>query len=400
MPAPTLSERASRLGTENAFVVLAEVEERVRQGHRVVSFCIGQPDFAPPPAALDAAAKAIEQGRHGYTNASGIAELRAAAATEMGQRRGVSLDPAHVVVAAGAKPFLGFMIASVTDEGAGHEVIYPVPGFPIYESQVRVQGAVPVPVPLSAERGWAWDPVQLEKAITPRTRLLILNSPHNPTGAVMSEQAVQELAAVLRRHPQVWVLADEIYSGLIYEGSFHSLMQFEDLRDRILLVDGASKTYAMTGWRIGYAWNPLLAPVLTRWIINTHSCAAQVSQWAAVGALTGDQAPVHAMLERFAARRERIVHGLNQLPGVRCEAPGGAFYAWPEVSGLCARLGLPDAEALRRRLLLDAGVAVLADQHFGGTGGQGAWLRFSYATSEALIDEGLERFSRFIQEAA
>ena len=395
----SLSERASRLGTENAFVVLAEVEARIRAGHDVVSFCIGQPDFPPPPAALESARAAMDAGRHGYTNAAGILELRQAAAREMGVRRGIEIDPADVVVAAGAKPFLGFMIASVTDEGAGHEVIYPVPGFPIYESQVRVQGAVPVPVPLSARHGWSWDPEVLEAAITPRTRLLMLNTPHNPTGAVMSAQATDALAEVLRRHPQVWVLADEIYSGLIHEGEHHSLMRHEDLRDRILLVDGASKTYAMTGWRIGYACNKVLAPVLTRWIINTHSCAAQISQWAAVGALTGDQAPVHAMRQEFTRRRDLITRGLQAIPGVRCEPSGGAFYAWPEVSGLCERLGLPDAEALRKRLLIDAGVAVLADSHFGGTGGQGRYLRFSYATSEQTIQEGLRRFAQFAHSA-
>jgi aspartate/methionine/tyrosine aminotransferase len=395
----SLSERASRLGTENAFVVLAEVEARIRAGHDVVSFCIGQPDFAPPPAALASARAAMDAGRHGYTNAAGIHELRQAAAREMGLRRGVDIDPDDVVVAAGAKPFLGFMIASVTDDGAGHEVIYPVPGFPIYESQVRVQGAVPVPVPLSARHGWSWDPEVLEAAITPRTRLLMLNTPHNPTGAVMSAQAIDDLAEVLRRHPQVWVLADEIYSGLIHEGEHHSLMRHEDLRERILLVDGASKTYAMTGWRIGYACNKALAPVLTRWIINTHSCAAQISQWAAVGALSGDQAPVHAMRQEFGRRRDLITRGLQAIPGVRCQPSGGAFYAWPEVSDLCKRLGLADAEALRKRLLIDAGVAVLADSHFGGSGGQGSYLRFSYATSEPTIEEGLRRFAQFVRSA-
>ncbi|MCS7100543.1 MAG: pyridoxal phosphate-dependent aminotransferase [Burkholderiaceae bacterium] len=396
-----LSRRAERLGTENAFVVLAEVNRLQREGRDVISFCIGQPDFPTPAHVQAAAIEAIRAGKHGYTPSAGIDELRAAAAAALGRARGLDIAPEEVVVGAGAKPFIGYAIASVTDHGAGDEVIFPVPGFPIYESQIVAHGAVPVPLPLREARRFAFDPDELAARIGPRTRLLILNSPHNPTGGLLSRADLQAIAAVLARHPQVWVYADEIYSRLVYDGEFVSLASLPGMRERTIISDGASKTYAMTGWRIGFTANRALAPVFTRWITNTESCASQISQWAALAALTGPQDDAEAMRRRFHARRDLIVRLLNEVPGFRCETPGGAFYAWPNVTEACARIGAADSEELRKRLLYEAGVAVLADIHFGPRmPGEGQHIRFSYATSEAAIESGVARIADFIRRAA
>jgi aspartate/methionine/tyrosine aminotransferase len=397
---PALSRRADSLGTENAFVVLAEVNALARAGKDIVSFCIGQPDFPTPPNVQDAAVRAIRDGRHGYTPSAGIDELRAAAARDMGARRGLDIGADEVVVGAGAKPFIAYTIASVTDYGTGDEVIYPVPGFPIYESQIVANGATPVPIYLREARDFAFDPAELEAAITPRTRLLILNTPHNPTGGLLKAADLDAIAAVLARHPQVWVYADEIYSRLAYDGTFESIAARPGMRARTIIGDGASKTWAMTGWRIGYVANAALAPVFTRWITNTDSCASQISQWAAVEAITGTQAPAEAMRATFVERRELIVRLLNAVPGFACRTPGGAFYAWPNVTEACRMIGATDSEALRKRLLHEAGVAVLADTHFGRrVPGDGQHIRFSYATSNAAIEAGVARIAAFMKRA-
>jgi len=397
---PNLSRRASALGTENAFVVLAEVNRLIREGSDIVSFCIGQPDFPTPTHIQDAAIDAVRGGKHGYTPSAGIDELRAAAARSMGLLRGLDIAPDEVVVGAGAKPFIGYAIASVTDYGVGDEVIFPVPGFPIYESQVIANGAVPVGLPLRESRAFAFDPNELEARIGPKTRLLILNTPHNPTGGLLTRADLEAIAEVLRRHPQVWVYADEIYSKLVYDGDFVSIATLPGMRERTIISDGASKTYAMTGWRIGFTANAALAPVFTRWITNTESCASQISQWAALAALTGPQSEADRMKASFHARRDLIVRLLNEVPGFRCASPGGAFYAWPNVTDACARIGAKDSEELRRRLLHEAGVAVLADIHFGPrVEGDGQHIRFSYAASEAAIEEGVRRIDAFVRKA-
>ena len=395
---PALSQRAASLGTENAFVVLAEVNALVRAGKDVISFCIGQPDFPTPSHIQDAAVAAIRGGRHGYTPSAGIDELRAAAAASMGRLRGLDISPDEVVVGAGAKPFIAYAIASVTDYGAGDEVIFPVPGFPIYESQCLANGAVPVGLPLRESRRFAFDPDELAARITPKTKLLVLNTPHNPTGGLLTRSDLEAVAEVLRRHEQVWVYADEIYSKLVYDGEFASIAALAGMRERTIISDGASKTYAMTGWRIGFTANRALAPVFTRWITNTESCATQISQWAAVQALNGPQDEADAMRERFRARRDLIVRLLNDVPGFRCASPGGAFYAWPNVTEACALIGAADSEQLRKRLLHEAGVAVLADIHFGPrVAGDGQHIRFSYAASEAAIESGVARIADFIK---
>ncbi|HVE88471.1 MAG TPA: pyridoxal phosphate-dependent aminotransferase [Burkholderiaceae bacterium] len=395
-----LSRRADSLGTENAFVVLAEVNRLMREGQDIVSFCIGQPDFPTPAHIQDAAVDAVRGGKHGYTPSAGIDELRAAAAKSMGALRGLDITAEEVVVGAGAKPFIGYTVASVTDYGTGDEVIFPVPGFPIYESQVVANGAVPVPLPLSEARGFAFDPAELAARIGPKTRLLILNTPHNPTGGLLSRADLEAIAHVLQAHPQVWIYADEIYSKLVYDGEFSSIAALPGMRERTIISDGASKTYAMTGWRIGFAANKALAPAFTRWITNTESCASQISQWAAVAALTGPQHEAERMKESFRTRRDLIVGLLNDLRGFRCAPPGGAFYAWPNVTEACAIIGAKDSEELRVRLLHDAGVAVLADIHFGPRVEEdGQHIRFSYAASEAAIKDGVRRIDAFMRKA-
>ena len=401
MLVPRISRRAESLGTENAFVVLAEVNSLVRQGKDIISFCIGQPDFPTPDNVQDAAIAAIREGKHGYTPSAGIDELRAAAARDMGMRRGLDIAVDDVVVAAGAKPFIAYTIASVTDYGAEDEVIYPVPGFPIYESQIVANGAVPVPIYLREARDFAFDPHELETKITPKTRLLILNSPQNPTGGILKRPDLEAIAEILRQHPQVWVFADEIYSRLLYDSEFVSLASLPGMLGRVIVSDGASKTWAMTGWRVGFAANRMLAPVFTRWITNTESCASQISQWAALEAIEGPQDAAEAMRRSFLERRDLIVGLLNEVPGLSCKMPGGAFYAWPNVTAACKLTGCADSEEFRKRLLHEAGIAVLADIHFGRrVPGDGHHIRFSYAASSDAIRNGIERLDAFMRRYA
>ena len=396
---PAISRRANELGTENAFVVLAEVGALQRQGKDIISFCIGQPDFPTPKNIREAGIRAINDGRHGYTPSAGILELREAAASYLNRTRHVSIHADDVVIGAGAKPFIAYAIVSTTDHGAGDEVIYPVPGFPIYESQIKAMGAVPVPVYLRESRNFSFDPAELESRITPRTKLLILNSPQNPTGGIIPRKDMEAIAAILRRHPHVWVFADEIYSQLCYDGEFCSLTQFPDMIERTIICDGASKTWAMTGWRLGFAANRTLAPVFTRWVTNTDSCASQISQWAAVEALNGQQDDARKMRDSFFSRRNLIVGLLNKVPGVACQNPGGAFYAWPNVTEACKLIGTPDSEEFRKRLLNEAGVAVLADIHFGArVPNEGQHIRFSYAASNEAIEKGIARMAEFIRK--
>jgi aspartate aminotransferase len=394
-----VSRRARDLGTENAFVVLAEVNELIREGRDVISFCIGQPDFHTPANIQEAAVRAIREGRHGYTPSAGIPELRQAAAENISRSRGIQVMAEDVVVGAGAKPFIGYAVLSVTDFGAGDEVIYPNPGFPIYESQIKACGAVGVPIHLREGRGFSFDPGELAEKITRHTRLLILNSPHNPTGGIIARKDMETLAKILLGHEQVWVYADEIYSRLVYEGEFVSIASMPGMQERTIISDGCSKTWAMTGWRLGFAANRKLAPYFTNWVTNTESCASQISQWAALEALTGPQVDADRMRHVFLERRNLIVELLNQVPGVACQSPGGAFYVWPNVTEACRMIGAENSEELRSRLLYEAGVAVLADIHFGPrVPGEGQHIRFSYAASNDAIREGISRMADFVQK--
>ena len=394
-----LSQRALGLGTENAFVVLAEVNKLIREGRDIISFCIGQPDFPTPQHIQQAGIQAITGGKHGYTPSAGIPELRQAAADYFSRTRGIQVDADDVVVGAGAKPFIGYTIQSVTDFGAGDEVIYPVPGFPIYESQIKANGAVGVPIYLREDRNFSFDPKELAAKITPRTKLLILNSPQNPTGGILTREDLQAIADILLQHPQIWVFADEIYGQLVYDGEFHSIAAMPGMQERTILSDGCSKTWAMTGWRLGFCANKKLAPYFTNWITNTESCASHITQWAGVQALNGPQDDARHMRDVFLKRRNLIVGLLNGLPGVTCKTPGGAFYAWPNVTEACRLTGCADSEVFRKRLLLEAGVAVLADIHFGPrVDGDGQHIRFSYAASDEAIQAGLKRMADFIAQ--
>ena len=394
-----VSQRAQGLGTENAFIVLAEVNKLIREGRDVISFCIGQPDFHTPMNIQDAGVKAIREGRHGYTPSAGIAELRQAVADDFMRTRGIKVDADDVVVAAGAKPFIAYTILSTTDYGAGDEVIYPVPGFPIYESQIKASGAVGVPVYLRESRNFSFDPQELADKITPKTKLLILNSPQNPTGGIIPKKDMEAIAEILRKHPQIWIFADEIYGRLIYEGEFVSIASLPGMQERTIISDGCSKTWAMTGWRLGFAANKKLAPFFTTWITNTESCASQITQWAGVEALNGPQDDANRMRDIFHKRRDLIVGLLNQVPGVTCKNPGGAFYAWPNVTEACKLTGCKDSEEFRKRLLNEAGLAVLADIHFGPrVDGEGQHIRLSYAASDDAIKQGVQRMTDFINK--
>jgi aspartate/methionine/tyrosine aminotransferase len=347
---------------------------------------------------VQAGIRALKDGKTKYTPSAGIPELRDAIAQNISQTRGVRVTADQVVVTPGAKPIMFFSILALVEPG--DQVLYPVPGFPIYESMINYCGGTPVPYVLRQENHFRFDPDEFRAKANAKTKLIILNSPHNPTGGVLGRADLQAIAAVLERHPQVWVYADEIYSRLVYDSEFLSIAALPGMQERTIISDGASKTYAMTGWRIGFTANRRLAPVFTRWITNTESCASQISQWAAVAALNGPQDAAEAMRRRFLARRDLIVRLLNDVPGFRCAVPGGAFYAWPNVTEACALIGAADSEELRKRLLYDAGVAVLADIHFGPrVAGDGQHIRFSYATAESAIEAGVERIAHFIRRA-
>ncbi|MEM0050434.1 MAG: pyridoxal phosphate-dependent aminotransferase [Candidatus Bathyarchaeia archaeon] len=396
---PQVSERAKHLGTETAFIVLKEVEDLIRKGKSIMNFCIGQPDFDTPEYIKEGAIKAIKMGKTGYTPSPGIPELREAIAEFFSRTRGIDVKPEWVVVACGAKPFIGYTILTVTDPGVGHEVIYPNPGFPIYESLIRAYGAVPVPLPILESRNFSIDVEYLEKLINERTRLLILNSPHNPTGGVLDKDTLEQIADIVKKHENLWVFSDEVYSQMVYDGEFVSIASIDGMQERTIIVDGVSKTYAMTGWRIGFATNPKLAEYLTRWVTNTDSCAPHPNQYAALTALTGPQDDSKRMIERFKMRRDLIVNGLNSIEGIKCVRPKGAFYVWPNVTEACKIVGANDSEDFRKRLLYEVGVAVLSDIHFGHKNiGEGEHIRFSYAASEETIKEGLRRLRAFIEE--
>jgi aspartate aminotransferase len=385
----TISARMSRLGTESAFEVLAHAKALEAQGRSIINLGIGQPDFATPEHVVEAACKALKDGHHGYTPANGIAPLRTAVAADLHRRHGVEISPDGVLVVPGGKVTMFFAIMMFGETGA--EIMYPNPGFPIYESVIRFSGATPVPVPLHEAKGFSFSAEEVLARITPRTRLLIINSPANPTGGVVPRQELDRLAAGLERHEQVAILSDEIYGEILYDGAEHvSLLTYPALKDRVILLDGWSKTYAMTGWRLGYGvWPKSLFAAAERLAINCHSCVNAAAQWAGIAALTGPREPVQRMVAAFAERRRLIVGALNKLPGFRCANPGGAFYAFPNIAGT----GIA-SRGLETRLLEEAGVALLSGTSFGAWGD--GFLRFSYAASPAAIEEAIGRIADWL----
>jgi aspartate/methionine/tyrosine aminotransferase len=383
---PGLADSLERLGTETAFSVLARARELERQGRDVIHLEIGEPDFDTPLHIREAAAAALHAGETHYCPSAGIPEFREEAARYLAGTRGIAIDPANVLVGTGAKPFLFFTILATCNPG--DEVVYPDPGFPIYESAIRWAGATPVP--LLEERDFAFDLADLESRLGPRTKLVILNSPQNPTGGALSPEETEQ-AATLLAESTAWVLSDEVYSQMVYDGDFASVASHPGLLERTVVLDGLSKTYAMTGWRCGFAAvpEPLVDP-LVRFFVNSTSCVPPFVQLAGVAALSGPQDEPRAMVEEFRARRELVVSGLNALPGVACRTPRGAFYAFPNVSGVPL-----DTEELADRLLAEAGVAVLAGSAFGEYGRDN--LRISYANSRENLALALERLRGFLE---
>lgn len=385
------ARRMDLLGTETAFEVLGRARALEAQGRDIVHLEIGEPDFDTPAHIIEAACDALRNGYTHYTPAEGIPQLREAIARDATNRRGVEFLPENVVVTPGGKPIMFFAILALVDDG--DEVIYPNPGFPIYESMIRFAGGKPVPIQVEEARDFSLDMEKLCDAINERTRMVILNSPHNPTGGSLSRADVEALAATLEKFPQVTVLSDEIYSRMLYEGEHVSPASLPGMRERTIVLDGFSKIYAMTGWRLGYGIFPheLVAPV-TRLMINSNSCTSTATQMAGVAALTGSQEASDRMVAEFHRRRDVIVNGLNQIEGVTCKMPRGAFYAFPNITGT----GFKSRE-LADLLLTEGGVATLAGPSF-GVYGEG-YLRLSYANSIEAIEKALTRFAETLASA-
>ncbi|AKO97043.1 Aspartate/tyrosine/aromatic aminotransferase [Marinovum algicola DG 898] len=383
------ADSLSRLGTESAFMVLARASKLAAEGREIINLGIGQPDFQTPEHIVEAGIKALRDGHHGYTPANGLPVLREAVAADLHHRHGAEVNPDNVVVVPGGKPTMFFAVLMFGQPGT--EIMYPNPGFPIYESVIKYSGATPVPIRLREENGFAFSAEEVLGQITDRTRLIIINSPANPTGGVTPREEIDKLVAGLMEHPQVALLSDEIYSQMLYHGQEHvSLLQYPEIRDRLILLDGWSKTYAMTGWRLGFAvWPDAAVDHVTRLCINDHSCVNAAAQYAGLAALTGPQDTVRDMVAEFDSRRAVIVAALNDLPGVRCSDPGGAFYAFPNIEGT----GMSAMEA-QNRFLDEAGVATVAGTSFGAMGE--GYLRFSYANSEANIRKAIDRIGAIL----
>lgn len=377
-----LAARMGRLGTETAFEVLVRARALEAQGRDVVHLEIGEPDFDTPANVIEAGCHALKTGWTHYGPAAGQADLRQVIATYLNTSRGTSFGPDNIVVTPGGKPIMFFVILALLE--AGDEAIYPNPGFPIYESMINFTGATAVPAPLREERAFALDVEEVAALITPRTKLLILNSPGNPTGGVLNREEIAAIAELAVRH-DLTVLADEIYAEILYEGEHVSIATMPGMKERTILLDGFSKTYAMTGWRLGYGAMPAeFAGVIAKLMVNSVSCTSMAVQRAGLEALTGPQDDVRAMVEAFRRRRDLIVAGLNAIPGLSCLSPKGAFYVFPNISGT----GLTSKQ-FADHLLQDHGVAALAGTSFGQYGE--GYLRLSYANSEANLIKALER---------
>jgi aspartate/methionine/tyrosine aminotransferase len=379
----------SRIGEENAFAVLARATELARQGKDVINLGIGQPDFPTPPHVVEAAIQALRDGHHGYTPATGILPLREAVARDLQRRFAVKVSPESVMIVPGGKITMFMAILMFGEPGA--EILYPDPGFPIYRSMIEFTGATPVPVPIRETNGFAFAADESLSLLTERTRLVILNSPANPTGGVTPKAEIDALVTGLDRHPQVAVLSDEIYGTMTYDGEAHvSLLRYPEIRDRLIHLDGASKTYAMTGWRLGWSvWPKPLYDAARKLAVNSFSCVNAATQWAGIAALDGDQDCVAAMVSAFDRRRRLVVDGLNRLPGVSCITPKGAFYAFANIGATGWK-----AKALAAALLEESGVATIGGPDF-GIHGEG-YIRLSYANSEENIGRALDRMGDFL----
>jgi aspartate/methionine/tyrosine aminotransferase len=383
----------ARIGEENAFAVLAKAAALQRQGRDIVNLGIGQPDFKTPPHIVEAAVKALRDGEHGYTDATGIAPLREAVAADLHRRYGVEISPDLALIVPGGKVTMFMAILMFGEPGA--DIVYPDPGFPIYRSMIEFTGARPIPAPMRETNGFAFSADETLVLMTPQTRLVILNSPANPTGGVTPKQEIDKLVAGLAQWPSAAILSDEIYGQLTYDGLAHqTLLAYPDIHDRLILLDGWSKTYAMTGWRLGYSiWPKPWRDMARKLAVNSYSCVNSAAQFAGLAALEGPQDSVAAMRAEFDRRRKAVVGGLNRLPGVSAVTPKGAFYAFPNVS----RTGWK-AKPLASALLEQGGVAVIGGPDF-GVYGEG-YLRLSYANSLENIERALERMQHFLSRPA
>jgi aspartate/methionine/tyrosine aminotransferase len=378
-----------RIGEENAFAVLARATNLAAQGRDIINLGIGQPDFQTPEHIVEAAVKALRDGHHGYTPAVGILAIREAVAQNLNQRFGVTVSPDSVMIMPGGKPTMFMSILMFGEPGA--DVLYPDPGFPIYRSMIEYTGARPVPVPIREEHGFAFSAEETLSLITPQTRLLIINSPANPTGGVTPKAEIDKLVAGLERFPDVAVMSDEIYDHMVYDDERHvCLLSYPQIRDRLILLNGWSKTFAMTGWRLGYAvWPSKLYDMARKLAVNLYSCVNAPAQYAGIAALTGPMDGMQRMVREFDQRRKVVVEGLNKLPGVSCATPKGAFYAFPNIKGTGWQ-----AKPLASSLLEEAGVAVIGGPDFGILGE--GYVRLSYANSTGNILKALDRMGDFL----
>ena len=386
-----LAGRLDRLGTETAFEVAAKARALEAKGRSIIHLEIGEPDFDSPAAVVEEGIAALRRGETHYTGSAGIPELRGAIAAYLKTTRGLEIDPAQVIVTPGAKPIMFFAMLALLEEG--DEAIYPDPGFPIYSSMISFAGARGVPLPLREANGFAPDLDELRSLVTDRTKLIVVNSPHNPTGGMLSAEAVREICKLARAR-DLWVLSDEIYAEIVHEGAHHSFLSQDGMAERTILLDGFSKTFAMTGWRLGYGvfpW-PLVEPV-TKLVTNSVSCTAAFTQRAGVAALTGRQPELDVMLAAFRERRDTVVAGLNAIDGITCRVPEGAFYVFPNIRGL----GLGDSGTVAERILQEAGVAALAGTCFGAAGE--GHLRLSYANSLENLRLAVEHIGAWATQA-
>ncbi|MDR3562586.1 MAG: pyridoxal phosphate-dependent aminotransferase [Negativicutes bacterium] len=386
-----LATRLNQLGTENAFEVLKEVNALKATGRDIISFAIGEPDFDTPENIKQACIQAIQKNETHYCPSAGIQPLRETIAAYISKSRNIPVSPDEVVVTPGGKPIMFYVMHALVNPG--DEVIYPNPGFPIYESVIRFLDGVPVPAPLLEEKDFSLDTDHLAQLITPKTKLIIINSPQNPTGGMITAKDLEKIAALAIKH-DLWVLSDEIYSRMLYSGTFTSISSLPGMKERTIILDGFSKTYAMTGWRLGFGiMNEELATAIARLITNCESCTNTFIQHAAIEALTGPQDSVDSMVSEFKARRDLIVDGLNNIPGITCKLPNGAFYVFPNVTGACKELGFADSKELQQYILHHGNVAVLPRTSFGEKNAAETqeYLRFSYATSRENIIKGLDR---------
>ena len=385
----TVAARMNDLGTESAFEVLARARALEAQGKEIIHLEIGEPDFETPKHIVEAGRKAIADGFTHYGPTAGLPQLRESIARNSGEVRGINTDPANVVVTPGAKPIMFYVLLALAEPGV--EVIYPNPGFPIYESMIKFCGATPVPMQLLEEKDYHPDLAALPGLITDKTRLIIINSPENPCGSALTKEELETIAGIVKQHPDLYVMADEIYKDILYTGEHYSISSIPGMQERTIILDGFSKSYAMTGWRMGYGILPEeLVPHIVKLAVNSVSCAASFTQMAAVAALEGPKDEVEAMIAEFGIRRRLIADGLRSIPGVNCPEPEGAFYAFPSIKGT----GLTSTE-FEDRAMNQAGVALLSGSAFGEFGE--GYVRLSYANSQDNIKQAIDKLDKMVR---